>query len=400
MKRDLHRDDAPTHAVVHLKYAAYGPFIYRRMVGRVDGRPADGDMVAVLDKRGQPFGTAFYSSRGQIALRMVTFGAAPPDESIVERRIARAVSLRRDLLRLDERSDAYRLVHAEGDGLSGLVADRFADWAVIELFSRAMFVRLPRLRAALADAAGLDAARFVVRADDDIARIEGFRLGGSPTGPDKPVAITENGVRFEADLAGGHKTGFFCDQRENRLALTELTPGRSVLDLCCYSGGFACYAAGPGKAADVTAVDIDEPALELARRNVWLNRAGDRVAIRQSDAFEFLRNARRDGRTWDVVVLDPPKFVPSRDEMDRGMRKYRDLNALAAGVLRPDGILLTCSCSGLVGEQAFVETLARAARSAGRTAQIFRISGAAADHPVQADAPESRYLTAVWARME
>lgn len=386
-------------AVVHLKYASYGPFLFKRMVGHVDGAAADGDLVAVVDKHGKPFGTAYFSARSQIALRMVTFGPGEPDETCLERRIARAVEFRRDVLKLDVRTDACRLIHAEGDGLSGLIADRFGDYVVIELFAKAMFARLDRIEDAIV-AAGVKVKQFVHRVDEDIARMEGFRLSRPTTGPESPVTVTENGVRFEVDLAKGHKTGFFCDQRDNRLALTEFTPGRSVLDMCCYTGGFSCYAASAGQAADVTAVDIDEPALEMAKRNIWLNRATSRVTLKQSDAFEFLRNAQRAQRKWDVVVLDPPKFVPNREEMDRGLTKYRDLNLLAAALVRPGGVLLTCSCSGLVSQDLFVETLARAARSVGRAAQVFRISGAGADHPVMADAPESSYLKAVWARIE
>jgi 23S rRNA (cytosine1962-C5)-methyltransferase len=385
-------------AVAHLKYASYGPFIFKRMLDHVDGSPADGDLVAVIDKHGKPFGTAYYNSRSQFALRMVAFGPGDPDESILERRIARAVELRRGLLNLDARTDACRLVHSEGDGLSGLIADRFGEHVVIELFSKAMFLRLKRIEQAMV-ASGVKARQFIHRVDDEIAHAEGFRLTGG-AGSQSPVTITENAVRFEVDLAGGHKTGFFCDQRDNRLALTEFTPGRSVLDVCCYTGGFSCYAASAGQASDVTGVDIDEPALEMAKRNVWLNRAGAKVGLKQSDAFEFLRNAQRGGRSWDIVILDPPKFVPNRDEMERGMRKYRDLNLLAAPLVKPGGILLTCSCSGLVSQDLFVETLARAARAAGRAAQVFRVTGAGADHPVMADAPESGYLKAVWARIE
>ncbi|HOF19434.1 MAG TPA: class I SAM-dependent methyltransferase [Phycisphaerae bacterium] len=274
--------DRHSNATAHLRSVSYGPLLYRRMVGRVDGSPADGDLVRVLDRASKPFGWAFYSAASQIALRMVSYGEAAPGESFLSERIARAVGLRRDVLRLDDVTDAYRLVHAEGDGLSGLVADRFGEYVVLELFSKAMFLRLGQIEDAFIDA-GLTVRRFVRRADDEIARAEGFRMGKLADAPRCVTQITENGLKFEVDLTKGHKTGFFCDQRENRQALTHFTPGKSVLDMCCYSAGFSCYAAGPGRAADVTAVDIDETALETARRNVKLNRAA--VDVRQSDAL-------------------------------------------------------------------------------------------------------------------
>ncbi|MCE5326397.1 MAG: class I SAM-dependent rRNA methyltransferase [Planctomycetaceae bacterium] len=389
------RHEISSLPVVRLKYADYAPFIFRAMVGFVDSRTKDGDLVAVMDKNGRPFGFGFYNSRSQIALRMVSFGPEPVGESIVPQRIARAVALRRDVLRLDATTEAYRLVHSEGDGLSGLVADRFGRYVAIELFSKAMFRRLEPIQAAIA-AACPGVEEFVVRADDEICRLEGFRLPPPPEG--RITTITENGVKFEVDLSGGHKTGFFCDQRDNRLALTAFTAGKSVLDCCCYSAGFSCYAAAPGKAAAVTAVDIDEAALATAKRNMKHNRL--KFDLKQSDAFEFLRLAQRDKRRWDVVVLDPSKFVPSREEMERGLRKYRDLNSLAAAVVAPGGMLLTCSCSGLVSLDQFIEVVARASHMAKRGVQIFRTSGAGADHPVMADAPQSAYLKAIWARVE
>ena len=384
-------------ATVRLKSASYGAFLYQRMVGQVDGSPADGDIVAVLDKRGEFFGWGFYNSQSQIALRMFSHEGPAPDDATLAARVVRAVELRRRVLRLDESTDAYRLIHAEGDGLSGLVADRFADYVVIELFSLAMFRRMRLIQDAFVDA-GLSVRNFVVRADKSVAQQEGFRLGTLPENkPRGEVVITENGVKFQVNLSTGHKTGFFCDQRENRLALTQFTPGASVLDVCCYTGGFSCYAARLGAAADVTAVDLDEAALATAGQNAALNEA--RIDFHHDDAFDFLRAAGREGRKWDVVVVDPSKFVPRRDQMETGLRKYADLNRLAAGVVAPGGVLLTCSCSGLVDPATFVRTVARATRAAGRELQILRTTSAGPDHPVMADAPESAYLKAVWARV-
>ncbi len=389
--------ETPSLPVVQLQAAGWGPFIYRKMVGRVPAGVQDGDLVAVVDKAGKPFGCGFYNAKSMITLRMVSWGADAVDEkTFIDTRIARAVGLRRDILRLDEVTDACRLVHAEGDQMPGLIADRYGPFVVLEFFSKAMFLRVEAIRSAFA-ATGVAPGEFILRADEDIARQEGFWIKQT-TEPSRRVIVTENGVKFEVDLTRGHKTGFFCDQRDNRLALTGFTPGKSVLDLCCYSGGFSCYAATRGAAADVTAVDIDETALETAERNRKLNRVA--IQFKQSDVFEYLRNARRDGKSWDVIIADPSKFVPNREEMERGLKKYRDLNALAAGVLKPGGILLTCSCSGLVSQEQFVDIVARAGRFAGRSVQVFRVTGPGGDHPVMADAPQSGYLKAVWARVE
>jgi 23S rRNA (cytosine1962-C5)-methyltransferase len=387
----------PGVAKVHLKSVTLGSFIYDRMIDKVEGRPGDGDLVAVIDRRGDFFGWAFYNSRSTLALRMLTSDPEMPGEPFITRRIVRAVAFRRDVLKLDRTADAYRLVHAEGDGLPGLIVDRFAEFIVIELFSLAMFQRIDLVQESLVDA-GIDVRNVVIRADKVTEKHEGFQLGKLAAKGERSTVITEHGVKFRVELAKGHKTGFFCDQRENRLALAGLTAGKNVLDACCYTGGFTLYAAALGKAKSVTGVDLDETALEVAHENASLN--GVEVDFQHDDAFDYIRRARSDGRKWDVVVLDPSKFAPTRLLLETGIKKYSDLNRLAAGVVAPDGLLLTCSCSGLVDEPTFLQTVGRAARSAGRTMQVFRVTGAGPDHPFLAHSPESAYLKAVWARLE
>jgi 23S rRNA (cytosine1962-C5)-methyltransferase len=352
------------------------------------------------------FGTGLLSREAPIAVRMLTFDDTAFGEAELEARLARAVEWRTQALHLDRTTDAYRLVHAEGDGLPGLIADRLGDWAVVELFSFPMFRRVEMIRRALLAAAPVK--DVLVRADAGIQSLEGFSLDDSaPQGPRaerspdrKSTVVTENGLRFQIDLTHGHKTGFFCDQRENRLALTPLTPGRHVLDLCCYSGGFGVYAAALGKAETVTCVDLDEDAIALARRNANLNQV-PRAALEtiHADAFVYLRQLQAAGKTFDVVVLDPPKLIGALEEMEDGRRKYFDMNRLALTVVKPGGILVTCSCSGLLPAEEFFTILRGAARGARRRVQVVRRTGAGPDHPVMTDCPESGYLKCLWARV-
>ena len=380
---------------VRLRSASSHPFIYRRMVDQADPKACSGDIVAVYDRRGEFFGHAFYHSRSQIALRMLSYDPAPIDEGFFRERIGRAARLREQILGPQGDTDTYRLVHAEGDALSGLVAERYADWIVIEIFSLGIFNRLGLLKQLLSEATGL--GRFVVRADEHIERVEGFRVEPEMSDPAPPtVTVHESGLTFRVDLQAGHKTGFFCDQRENRRRLATWCRGGEVLDVCCYTGGFGIYAKKLGGAETVTGVDLDEEAVALARKNANLN--GVRVQHVHADAFAYLRQMQTNKRSYDVVVLDPPKFVPTRDDYDEGLHKYADLNALAMSVVKPGGLLLTCSCSGLVSREQFLDIVKSAANRLRRPLQILDQTGAGPDHPVMANCPESSYLKTVWAR--
>ncbi len=380
---------------VRLRSGTSHPLIYQRMVADVDPAAAAGDIVAVYDKTGRHFGHAFYHDRSQIALRMLSWDAAPVDDAFLRERIDRAVSLRECLFAGDEATNAWRLIHAEGDGLSGLIAERYDDVIAVEVFSLGVARRLDLFKRLLHERTGL--SRFVVRADERICRLEGFRVPpeASEVAPDA-VIVRENGIRFHVDLRAGHKTGFFCDQRDNRLRLARWCPGRHVLDVCCYTGGFGVYARTLGRAASVTGVDLDEKAIALARRNAHLNNV--RIDHVHADAFSYLRQMQTNARTYDVVVLDPSKFVATREEFHEGSRKYVDLNALGLSVLRPGGLLLTCSCSGLVSRDDFLGMVKAAAARARRTLQILDQTGAGADHPAMANCPESGYLKALWIR--
>ncbi|MBN2447623.1 MAG: class I SAM-dependent rRNA methyltransferase, partial [Phycisphaerae bacterium] len=211
------------------------------------------------------------------------------------------------------------------------------------------------------------------------------------------TVIREHGIRYRVEMAAGHKTGFFCDQRDNRLRFARLCRDADVLDCCCYSGGFGLCAKLIGEAREVTSVDLDEAALETARQNINLNQT--RISLVHSDAFAYLRQMFANQRQYDAIVLDPPKLAISRRDYDDALRKYEDLNTLAVQIVRPGGTLLTCSCSGMVSAATFVEMVQRAARRTRRKIQIFDQTGAASDHPIMPNCPESAYLKALWLRV-
>jgi 23S rRNA (cytosine1962-C5)-methyltransferase len=379
----------------------FHPWIYRKMLERPrEGGPRDGDAVEIYDKRGRFVGRGVYNGRSQIALRVLDWGGKgrPFDFAFFRDRIGEAVAIRREVLGLEERTDAYRAVNSEGDGLSGLVVDIYARRAVVEIMSLGLWKMRQWIEQALFEHFSLDGVHF--RADERVQRIEGFRP--KPEAGPVPVTIVENGVRFEVDVAGGHKTGFFLDQRENRLALAELAHGKRVLDVCCYTGGFALAARVRGKAREALGIDLDEKAIARALRNAELNGLGGpngRVRFLHANAFHFLKEPREAEDLWDVVVLDPSKLAPSREGLEEGLRDYHDLNRLALRNVKPGGIFLTCSCSGLVTLEMFLDVVARAAAHAEREVRVLRTSGPGGDHPVAADFPEGFYLKVVLAKV-
>ena len=380
---------------VHLKNAwrSNHPWIFQRLVEKPAQRPRPGAIVDVAGVDGTWIGRGFYNGHSRIALRILeTDPDVPVDAAWFARRISAAVRLRRDELGLDAVSDAWRVVHSEGDGLSGLVVDRYGDLLVVEFFSAGMF----RHREWIYDAlrAEFPGCRFYSFADEHVQKQESFDFRGSEPVP--PAVITEHGIRFRADPAGAHKTGFFADQRENREWLSHRVAGKRVLDLCCNTGGFGVYAAVRG-ASEVVGIDIDEAVLDIARGNAKLNDA--RVRFIQADIFPWLREAAINGEQFDVVVLDPAKMTRDREQVIPALKKYLDMNKLALGVSKPGGLLATFSCTGLVSEEQFLDMLRRAAFYAGRTVQVLKVSGAGADHPYLAHVQESRYLKAVFCRV-
>jgi 23S rRNA (cytosine1962-C5)-methyltransferase len=380
-----------------VRAAGQHPFIFRKMIiGPVGPAvPNPGDLVRAVDRDGKHLGFGLWNPRSQISLRLLSRQAEPPGVEFWEHRLSQAVELRQSL-DFDAETTAYRVVHAEGDGLSGLVIDRFDDVLSVEVFSLGMYQRIGPILEILA--AKLGTRHFRVKVDERVAMQEDFpgRPVGSPQLPPR-VTVQEHGVRFRIHFEEGHKTGFFCDQRDNRRDLARLCAGRSVLDACCYTGGFGLNALIRGQAQEVTCVDLDEKAVALARENGNANSV--RPALVHADAFGYMRQMAVNEKRYGVVVLDPPKLILDREEMSAGKRKYFDLNVLALSLVEPGGLLLTCSCSGLLAPADFQALLRAAARKACRSVQLLAMTGAAADHPVALDAPEGAYLKAAWLRV-
>lgn len=386
---------------VQLKYFTYNPAVFPRMLGAVSDDAVAGGLINVYDKNGELFGGGFWNPRSRTPLRMLRHGQEVLGESDLEDALRRAVAWRRDDCGLDATTTAFRIVHGDSDGLGGLVVDRYGDVLSLEVTTLGVWRRLGTWLPLLHRLCGT--SRHVITVDEAIARMEGIDVSQAPPSePVRRVRIVENGVNFEVDFAQGHKTGFFCDQRDNRLRLSRLVRGKSLLDLCCYSGGFSLYAKVLGGAAEVTAVDLDEKAIAMAKRNANINASHGPLHIDfvHADAFVYARQMVRNGKLFDVVLLDPPKFVLGRDEeKEEGLKKYNDLNMLGMQCVRRGGLFVTCSCSGLLSPAEFEHTVIKAAQRLGRRLQILEMSGPGWDHPFLSTYPEGRYLKVIWARV-
>ncbi|MCD8482663.1 MAG: class I SAM-dependent rRNA methyltransferase [Verrucomicrobia bacterium] len=381
-----------------MRSVTFHPAVFDGMIKKVDPLARDGDEVMLYSKEGQYLGTGLWNQKATIAVRVYS---TDPDEVLDDnffiQRLHRAMDLRCKDLNLDASTDAFRVIHGEGDGLSGCTIDKFRDCVVGEVFSKALWRRIPNWIPVLHQRLGTRFHHFSM--PSDIAAKEKLKKVQpvvSDPFPDK-IKITENGIRYWVDFSTGHKTGFFCDQRENRKKLIPFCQGKRVLDLCCYSGGFALSAKLGGQAAEVTGVDLDEAAIAVAKRNANLNQA--RIKWVHADAFSYARQMVENNNQWDVVICDPPKFWLSRDGEREAIGKYNDLNKLAAQLVAPGGLLVTCSCSGLLSMDLFQMTVIKAVHRLGRRLQILDYTGAGADHPVWSSALDTRYLKVLWTRV-
>jgi len=368
------------------------PWIFTGAVERVDGEPARGETVLVKSA-GQPVAVAAWSPQSQICARVWSFDCAVfIDEKFFRQKVSQAVALRASLPAFHH-SNALRLVHGESDGLPGLIVDRYADVLVAQFLSAGAEFWREAILDALAAETGCEA--IYERSDAEVRSLEGLppRIGFARGNREaKRCPIVEYGLHYRVDVEAGQKTGFFLDQRENRQRVRALAAGREVLDAFCYTGGFS-VAALAGGAARVTSVDSSASALEVAMENVNSNSfENSRITFQQADVFAYQRLLRDQGRSFGLVVLDPPKFAPTAAQAKNAARAYKDINLMAFRLLAPGGLLATFSCSGGVPAELFQSIVAGAAADAGVEAKIIERFGAAADHPVALQFPEGDYL--------
>jgi len=369
------------------------PWIFSGAVGEVRGSVQSGGTVEVRAADGRFLAWAAYSPASQIRARVWSFEEAEvPGPDLFKKRIEAALALRQAEVP-PEATNALRLVHAESDGLPGLVADRYADTLVVQLLSAGCERWREALIGILRERSGC--ARVHERSDTEGRELEGFAASTgliAGTAAERPLKILEHGIEYEVDVAAGQKTGFYLDQRDNRARVGILAGGREMLNCFCYTGGFTLSALAGG-ARSVLSIDSSAAALALARRNLALNRVeANRAEWLEADVFGALRKLRAEGRQFDFVVLDPPKFAPTPKDAERAARGYKDINLNALKLLRPGGLLATFSCSGGVSPELFQKIVAGAAADAGASLLLRERYRAAPDHPVRIEFPEGEYL--------
>jgi 23S rRNA (cytosine1962-C5)-methyltransferase len=377
------------------------PWIFSGAIGRIEGEPADGDIVEVMDHERHFLARGYINRHSQITVRLLSWARHQPlDLSFWRQRIQRAVNYRRELLE-GGATTACRLIHAESDLLPGLVVDRYGEYLVIQ----ALTLGIDRRKSEIVDilAKLLQPQGIYERSDVNVRKKEhlpssaGLLWGKEPP---NPLDIRENGLCFQVDIKHGQKTGFYLDQRDNRRKLTGYCAGRTVLNAFAYTGGFGIYAAWAG-AERITNVDTSTEALTLARSNMQRNDLGNRnYEYVAGDVFSVLRQYRDERREFDLIILDPPKFAYSRSQVQAACRGYKDINLLATQLLRPDGILFTMSCSGLVSPGLFQKVVFGASIDAQRDAQVLEKLSQPADHPILLAFPEGEYLKGLVCRIQ
>lgn len=377
------------------------PWVYAQAVADVEGSPAAGDVVDVIDPQGNWLGSGFYSPESALAVRILSRTEGERiDRAFFRARLERALALRSQVLGLpDTQTSGYRLVHAEGDGLSGLIVDMYGDTAVVQLLTAGMKRRELELFELLREVIGV---RSIIEfASAEHQEREGFSVEARRVHGDarSELEFRERDFAFSLPLESSQKTGFYFDQRENRARIESLCRDRRVLDVCCYAGSFA-LAAARGGAREVLALDRSEPALAVARRTAQNSELSERIRFEQTDLKRALPALAQRGERFDVVILDPPKLAHSVRHLERARKAYRAWNALALELCAPGGVLLSCSCSGAMQPQDFLRTLALSAADARRSVDLFALGHQAPDHPTPAAFDEGRYLKAAFLRVD
>jgi len=365
------------------------PWVYRSDIVGTDDIPP-GALVRVHDQRGKFLGTALYSSSSQIAIRMISHGSVADLPVLIAERIRAAIAYRKDIV---SDTDAYRIVFSEADFLPGLIVDRYNDVITLQILTQAMDAAPVREAIVQTLREELQPAAIVERVDPRIRELEQLaaRPSGLLWGEKSSTVICMNGVRFHYDGLEGQKTGAFLDQRENYAAAAQYAHGEG-LDAFCYQGGFALHLAA--KCSSVTGVDSSRPALEMAEKNAALNATTNARELEwiEANAFDFLRDYAAANRRYDTIVLDPPAFAKTKRDLEKALGGYKELNLRAMKMLRPGGILVTCSCSFHVSASDFLKVVAAAAQDAHKSLRVVEHRGAAKDHPVLLNVPETSYL--------
>lgn len=362
------------------------PWVFSNEVREIAGSPAAGDVVELLSAGGKSLGIGFYSPHSLIAFRLLSLRIEEIDTTFFRNRIADALALRQTLF---PGNSTYRLVHGESDFLPGLLVDKFNEYVCVQTLSYGMDARLPSICDAIESL--LQPAGVVERNESPLRELEHLPVRkGILRGSVQPTSITDGDLTFCVDVLRGQKTGFFLDQRENRYAVRRFSAGRAVLDCFCNDGGFALHAARAG-ASSVIGVDSSAEAVQRASENASRNGLTN-VRFEHADVFEALQVYAAESRMFDTIILDPPSFTKSRKHVQSAKQGYRELHGLALRLLKPQGFLLTASCSHHIEQEVFLEILDGAARKAGRSVQLLEWRGAASDHPVLPAVPETRYL--------
>ena len=375
------------------------PWIFSKAIKKVEGNPQLGETIDVFSPDGEWLAKAAYSPHSQIRARIWSFEPEVTiDQAFFEAKIKRAVRVRAPIIQ-QAKTNAYRLLCAESDGLPGVTVDVFANTLVCQLLSAgAEFQRdniIAALRACFPEHAIYDRSDVEVRSKEGLKKARGPIVGELP----EPLIVEENGIKAYVDVINGHKTGYYVDQRDNRQALEKYVSGKSVLNCFCYTGTFGLYALRGG-AESVTQVDMSQDALDIAKQNVELNGFDQsKMTLIKHDVFKLLREYRKEGRTFDVIVMDPPKFAESKAQLKGACRGYKDINMLAMQLLNPGGILLTFSCSGLMEQGLFQKIIADAALDAGKDMVFLQRLNQAQDHVIGSAYPEGFYLKGLVAQV-
>ena len=369
------------------------PWIFSGAIAKVTGDPKIGETVDVLSVKGEFLARASYNPISNITGRIWTWDENEQvNPSMLDNRLQQAIALRKNMMNLFQ-TDAVRLVYGESDSLPGLILDQYSDTYVVQFLTAGA----EYWKDVLADSIlqQTNAKILYERSDMDVRQIEGLKLSSGllfGNYQNEKIIITESGVNFIVDIITGHKTGFYIDQRDNRLLIRNISAGLKILDCFSYTGGFALNAL-LGQAESVTLVDSSNVALSYARENFLINNHNlSKVKFIEQDVFKYLRNLRDTGESFDMVILDPPKFAPTSAQAENAARGYKDINLLALKILKPGGILVTFSCSGGISEDLFQKIIAGAAFDAKASALILKRLHQAPDHPVALNYPEGAYL--------